>query len=280
MKNSPDAGPPATSTDDLQRYVLPTGSTGRERLRVLARATEAGTCRLLDEVGVAAGMACLDVGCGGGDVARLLAARVGPEGRVLGVDLDPALVAIATAEAASAGLGQLAYRAGSVLELSEAGFDVVYARFLLTHLAERDRALAAMREALRPDGAVVLEDIDFAGHFAYPALPELDAYCQLYTALTRSTGGDAEIGRAVPSLLRRAGLQEIEVRISQPASFTGEAKLITLRTMQGIAGRAIEAGLATTAEVERIVAALKRAAADPYVLMGMPRIVQAWGRKA
>ncbi len=267
------------SSDDLQRYVLPTGSTGRERLRVLARATESGTCRLLDEVGVAAGMACLDVGCGGGDVARLLAARVGPGGRVLGVDLDEALVAIAAREAESLGLVQLAYRAGSVLELGETGFDIVYARFLLTHLAERGAALAAMRDALRPGGVVVLEDIDFAGHFAFPAVPELDAYCRLYTALTRSTGGDAEIGRAVPSLLRQAGLQEIEVRISQPVALTGEAKLITLRTMQGIAGRVVDARLATAAEVEGIVTALERAAADPDVLMAMPRIVQAWGRK-
>lgn len=268
-----------SSNNDLQRYVLPTGSIGRERLRVLARATEPGTCRLLDEVGVAPGMACLDVGCGGGDVARLLAARVGSSGRVLGVDLDPALVAIATAEAVSAGVAQLAYRAGSVLELDESGFDVVYARFLLTHLAEKKSALAAMREATRPGGAVVLEDIDFAGHFAFPDLPELDAYCRLYTELTRSTGGDAEIGRAVPALLRQAGLQGIEVRISQPVALTGEAKLITLRTMQGIAGRVIDAGLATAAEVDRITAALERAAADPDVLMAMPRIVQAWGRK-
>lgn len=268
-----------SSNDDLQRYVLPTGSTGRERLRVLARATESGTSRLLDEVGVATGMACLDVGCGGGDVARLLAARVGPEGRVLGVDLDPALVAIATAEAESSGLEQLAYRAGNVLELGETGFDVVYARFLLTHLAERERALAAMRDALRPGGAVVLEDIDFAGHFAFPAVPELDAYCRLYTALTRANGGDAEIGRAVPSLLRQAGLQAIGVRVSQPVAYAGEVKLITLRTMQGIAARVVDAGLATTTEVERIVGALERAAADPDVLMGMPRIVQAWGRR-
>ncbi|MEZ5904629.1 MAG: methyltransferase domain-containing protein, partial [Geminicoccaceae bacterium] len=257
-----------------------TGSTGRERLRVLARATEAGTGRLLDEVGVAAGMACLDVGCGAGDVARLLAERVGATGRVLGVDLDAALVAIAAGEAAALGLAQLAYRPGSALALAETGFDIVYARFLLTHLREREAVIARMLGALRPGGAIVLEDIDFAGHFAFPELAELDAFCRLYTALTRSTGGDAEIGRAVPSLLRRAGLRDVEVRISQPASFTGEAKLITVRTMQGIAARVVDVGLATAAEVEHIIAALERAAADPDVLMGMPRIVQAWGRKA
>ena len=50
-------------------------------------------------------------------------------------------------------------------------------------------------------------------------------------------------------------------------------------TMQGIGARVVAAGLATAADVERITAALARAAADPEVLMSMPRIVQAWGRK-
>jgi SAM-dependent methyltransferase len=246
---------------------------------VLASAAESGTSRLLDEVGVGLGMACLDVGCGGGDVARLLAARVGPKGRVVGIDLDAALIGIAAEEARALGLGRLAYRAGSVSVLDETGFDVVYARFLLTHLGERDAVLAAMLEALRPGGAIVLEDIDFAGHFAYPDFPELSAYCRLYAALTRSTGGDAEIGRALPSLLREAGAADIEVRVSQPVAFTGEIKLITARTMQGIAARLVQAGLETACEVERIAAALDRAAADPEVLLSMPRIVQAWGRK-
>ncbi len=266
-------------TDELQHYVLPSGHAGRDRLRVLASATEGGTSRLLDEVGVAAEMACLDVGCGGGDVARLLAARVGPGGRVVGIDLDAALVGIAAEEARALRLGQLAYRVGSVSELDETGFDIVYARFLLTHLGERDAVLAAMLEALQPGGAIVLEDIDFSGHFAYPDFPELGDYCRLYAALTRSTGGDAEIGRALPSLLLRAGLRNVEVRVSQPVAFTGEAKLITPATMRGIGTRVAEVGLATANEVERITEALDRAAADPEVLLSMPRIVQAWGRK-
>lgn len=263
----------------LNDYVLPSGDAGRDRLRVLARATEGGTVRLLDEVGVGAGMACLDVGCGGGDVARLLAERVGPEGQVVGIDLDQRLVTIAAEEAAVLGLSQLNYRVGSALALHETGFDIVYARFLLTHLGERDAVLAAMLEALRPGGAIVLEDIDFSGHFAYPGFPELGDYCRLYSAITRSSGGDAEIGRALPSLLRRAGVGDVRVAISQPVAFTGEAKLITAATMRGIGTRLVEAGLAMASEVERITAALDRAAADPEVLLSMPRIVQAWGIK-
>jgi 2-polyprenyl-3-methyl-5-hydroxy-6-metoxy-1,4-benzoquinol methylase len=267
------------ASEALQRYVLPSGSTGRDRLRLLAAATEPGTMRLLDDVGVAAGMTCLDVGCGGGDVSRLLAQRVGTGGTVVGIDLDAELVAIAAAEAEALGLRQLSFRAGSALELRESGVDVVYARFLLTHLADREAALAAMLGALRPGGTLVVEDIDFAGHFAYPDCPALHEFSRLYTALARTTGGDAEIGRAVPSLLRRAGAADVRVQISQPVALAGAVKLVDACTMQGIGARVVAAGLATAADVERITAALARAAADPEVLMSMPRIVQAWGRK-
>ena len=69
------------------------------------------------------------------------------------------------------------------------------------------------------------------------------------------------------------------MRISQPVAFTGETKRITARTMQGMAARVVDTGLAMAAEVERITATLAHAAADPDVLMSMPRTVQAWGVK-
>lgn len=55
-------------------YILARGAKGRERLRILARVMRGGTLPLLDNVGIAEGEACLDVGCGGGDVSLLLGA--------------------------------------------------------------------------------------------------------------------------------------------------------------------------------------------------------------
>ena len=71
-------------------YAIRGGIAGRERLRILARTLYAGTGALFDRLGVGAGLRCLDAGCGGGDVTLELARRVGPRGRVIGVDLDQA----------------------------------------------------------------------------------------------------------------------------------------------------------------------------------------------
>src|SRR6187455_1034212 len=98
-----------------ERYVIRGGIDGRERLRLLARVLRPGTLSLFESVGVRPGMACLDLGCGGGDVAFELARLVGPGGRVLGVDLDPSQVEIATGEAAALGLAHCVFRQGDAL---------------------------------------------------------------------------------------------------------------------------------------------------------------------
>ena len=53
------------------------------------------TSRLLDRVGLAPGMRCLDLGCGSGNVSFGLARRVGPGGSVVGIDMDEVKLALA-----------------------------------------------------------------------------------------------------------------------------------------------------------------------------------------
>ncbi|MEZ4672959.1 MAG: methyltransferase domain-containing protein [Caldilineaceae bacterium] len=71
---------------------------------------EPTTLALFERIGIAPGMACLDVGCGGGDVTRLLAHLVGRRVRVVGIDFDAEISRLATADADAAGLDQVSYR--------------------------------------------------------------------------------------------------------------------------------------------------------------------------
>src|SRR5262245_66225656 len=71
-----------------KRYIIRGGVEGRERLRLLSEVMGPSTRALLAEVGIPAGSACLDVGCGGGDVAFELARAAGPAGRAVGIDFD------------------------------------------------------------------------------------------------------------------------------------------------------------------------------------------------
>ncbi len=261
-------------------YVLARGHEGRERLRLLARILSASTARLLDELGVGPGLACLDVGCGGGDVSSELARRVGPGGRVLGLDLDAAVLETARREAADQGPANLSFETRDVFELEEeAQFDLVYARFLLSHLAAPEAALDRMLRALRPGGRIALEDIDFSGHFSSPECPAFRDYVRLYSEAVRARGGDPDIGPRLPLLLQAAGLSEVDLAVSQPAGTRGEAKLINPITLESIGPQVIASGLATAEEVARLTAALYEEARDERTVLSMPRIVQAWARK-
>src|SRR5690348_14232888 len=150
-------------------YVIRGGVEGRERLRILSRVLQPFTLRLFGEAGIQPGMTCLDLGCGGGDVSFDLATLVGPSGKVVGIDMDATKIELAEKEAAERRISNIEFRVQNILESQIEGvFDVVYTRFLLTHLTNPHEILAAMKTCLKPGGIIVIEDIDFRGHFSYP----------------------------------------------------------------------------------------------------------------
>jgi ubiquinone/menaquinone biosynthesis C-methylase UbiE len=140
-------------------------------------------------------MHCLDVGCGGGDVTFELARLVGPSGGVVGVDIDATKLDLARCEAEQQQIGNVAFRLADIGQSDgEEEFDVVYARFLLTHLQDSAGALARMLRLLRPGGRVIIEDIDYSGSFCYPDSAAYRRYVELYTQAVQRRGGDPHIG--------------------------------------------------------------------------------------
>ncbi len=153
------------------------GQAGKERLSLIGRVLRPTTAQLFERLGLRAGMRALDVDCGGGVVTLELARLAGAGGFVVGLDADEAILALAQQDAVSARVRNVAFRRADALELDEpATYDLVYARFLLTHLAEPQRALAGMVWAARPGGLVVAEDIDYTGSICYPPNPAFQRY--------------------------------------------------------------------------------------------------------
>ena len=164
-----------------RHYVHVGGEEGRDRLRVLARIFAPATAALLDRIEIVAGMRCLDIGCGGGDVSVELARRVGPRGAVIAIDFDGEALEIARREAVQAGLDNLTYRHIDLFALVlDEPVDVVFTRFVLTHLRDSATALRRMAGLLRPGGSIVVEDADASANFCYPAETAFDLYSRLY----------------------------------------------------------------------------------------------------
>jgi ubiquinone/menaquinone biosynthesis C-methylase UbiE len=236
--------------------------------------------RLFDRADVREGMACLDVGCGGGDVAYDLARIVGPVGRVLGTDMDQAKLEIVRKEAAGQQLSNVDVRLADAVDAVPAeSFDFAFARFLLTHVPDPRSVLRSMYAALRPGGMLAVVDIDFSGYFSYPESAAVTRYVALYTETVKRRGGDANIGPRLPSLLNELGLTDIHMNVIQPAGFEGEVKLISPLTMENIADAVTAEGLATKVEIDGIVAELYEFAGRSDTIGCAPRCFEVWGRK-
>jgi ubiquinone/menaquinone biosynthesis C-methylase UbiE len=266
---------------NMPSYIIRGGEAGRERLRVLARVTWPTTRDLFARAGLREGLRCLDVGCGGGDLSRDLARLVGPRGRVVGFDVDTVKLAAARDETAAAGITNVEFHAADVVdgELPAPGFDLVYARFLLTHLREPQRAVERLCGLLSPGGLMIVEDIDYSGSFSHPESWAMSAYVSLYRRAALARGVDPDIGPRLPGLLESAGLAPAAMHVVQPAGLRGEVKLMSALTMAAIADAVVAAGLATAEEIGRVVDELYRVARDETTVLSAPRIVQAWGRK-
>jgi SAM-dependent methyltransferase len=263
-------------------YIIRGGVEGRDRLRVLARVLKPTTTSLLDEIGVARDAMCLDVGCGGGDVTLELARRA-PDGHVVGIDLDDTKLELARGEAAEAGAGNVEYRREDVLSDNVgSSFDLVYARFLLTHLTDPASAAKRFAAAVRPGGVLVIEDVDFEGSFCYPDGHAFRRYLELYSLTARARGADPDIGRRLPALLDGAGCRPVHARVVQPVGrkpegIEGDVKLAAPITLEAVASAIVSEDVAGRDEVDALVGELYALARDEATLISFPRILQAWG---
>ena len=265
----------------MARYALRGGAEGKRRLDLLAKAMAPTTQALLAEVGVPAGSCCADLGCGAGHVSRYLAQLVGPTGLVLGLDFDAVKVAIAQAESDPAIYPNLEFRVANVAEWVEPDtWDLVYGRFILSHLSDRRSAVGRSAASVSPGGTVVFEDIDFVGAFCHPPHAAFNRYCDWYSTVITRRGGDAMLGPKLQDLCLDAGLQQVQLRMAQPVH-TGNApeKALSLSTLVNIRDAVLAEGLATAAELEEAVTQLDAFTADPRSIIGYPRIFQVWGRR-
>jgi len=111
--------------------------------------------------GLLRGERVLDIGCGAG-IDTLLAARaVGSHGRVVGLDMTPAMLDRARRHVAEAGADNIELREGlmEALPFPDESFDVVVSNGVLNLSTRKSRALAEMLRVLRPGGRVALGDL-------------------------------------------------------------------------------------------------------------------------
>jgi ubiquinone/menaquinone biosynthesis C-methylase UbiE len=190
-------------------YALERTTEEYERLRAQARAWEPATGRLFDQVALAPGGTCLDAGCGPGETMRLMAQRVGPAGRVTGVDVDASLGEQAVAMLHDSGHRQCAFARVDLTggeAVPGAPFDLVYARLLLYHLPQRVAVLERLWDAVAPGGHLLVQDYDLRGCGVLPTLESVDEWFRVVMGAFAAARCDVAVGSRLPELFAQAGI--------------------------------------------------------------------------
>lgn len=255
-----------------------------DRLRAQARMWDAAARRLFDQAGLAPGAACLDAGCGPGETMRAMAERVGPTGRVLGIDTDVSLGALAVEMLHGDGHRQCTFREH---DLSQAAavpggpFDLVYTRLLLFHLPQRVEALARLWEAVAPGGHLIVQDYDFRSIGTLPDLASIGELTRVFTDAFIAAGADVHVGARLPELFRRAGIgapDGTDVAGYLDPLPTGSA--MVAQVFRSALPVALAHGITTEEDAAATLAAAEQDAAGyPGGQLIWPLLVGAWKRK-
>jgi len=153
--------------------------------------------------GLQNGITVADLACGPGIISGLMKQEVCPEGKVIGVELNESLLALAHTLASETDDAP-EFRAGDVYELEcleEESIDFAYCRFLLQHLAEPAKALQTIYRKLKPGGRIAILETDDSLFNFTPVVPDMDRFIETVIAEQERRGGDRKIGRKLAGLL-------------------------------------------------------------------------------
>ena len=251
-----------------------------QRLKLQSRVWEPTGRRLLGEIGDGRGARAVDIGCGVVGWLRLLSEWVGPDGQVVGTDVDDAMLTVASEFVAEEGLGNVKLVKDDLFatSLEAASFDLVHARYEITPLGRGPEQMTTYLQLVRPGGTVVLEDPDVSSWHFNPPAPALEKLITLIVETFRRTGGDWDAGRKHLDLFRSVGI-DAEVRAEVFALPPGHPYLrLPLQFATALEARLLS--LAGAGELERLRNAAEVELKEPGRWGTTFTLIQSWGRRA
>ena len=265
-------------------YIHARDANEYQRLRDQARMWQSATEAVLDKIALGPGMSALDVGAGPGAVMRLMADRVGPQGRVTGIEIDAKLGAQALADLRVGGGAEFQLIEANVLDLDKVPggpFDLTYCRLFLMHVQDPVAALEKMLEWTKPSGVVAAQEFDFGAIAIEPPCPAMAEFNRVFEGVFRGHGRNLREGRQLPVQFEAAG-------IGLPDGTLTEAKYLPLKDMaamligvyQGLFASAAELGIADPVKAKAFKMEMAEAGEDGRYYCLTPILIAAWKRVA
>ena len=154
---------------------------------------------------VRAGQTVLDIGSGAGIDCLLAAERVGPEGKVIGLDMTPEMLAKAEEAAAQAGVDNVEFRRGEAeqMPVEDSSVDWIVSNCVINLSPEKLRVFSEIARVLRPGGQIAISDIVLADDLPDSVVEDVRYWTGCVSGAIRES--DYLAG------LREAGLEQVRV---------------------------------------------------------------------
>ncbi len=229
----------------------------------------------LERVGVLAGARCLEIGTGGGSIARWLADRVGSDGHVVAVDLD-------TRWFRHDGSSQLEVREIDLVSgpIPDGPWDLIHERLVLQHIPARLEVLDELVARLAPGGWLVVEDFD-TGEVRTTDRdgPDHELIARMASAFNRllaERGGATDFAADAWRHLRRRGLVNTGASGHVVFNVGGDGfAQVTAANAHQVHDGLVALGISAE-DIEHYIEVLS----DPDTIIGTPVLVTAWGQRA
>ena len=176
--------------------------------------------------GLRAGETVLDLGSGGGIDCFLAARMVGPKGRVIGVDMTPAMLERARTAAEKGGFANVEFRMGEIehLPVADATVDAVISNCVINLSPDKGRVFREAFRALKAGGRLLISDVVLSGELPPQVRDDLEQRAACVSGALPET--------EYLQLMREAGFSEVSVLARTDAG--GQAGL-PIRSLQVLA---------------------------------------------
>lgn len=245
-----------------------------ERQRLLAKTLAPFTHTLLDSLSLPQSIRCLDLGCGLGETTHLLAQRIGNASEFVGLDQDPALLAVGRERALSE-YAPIEFRHGDATQLpfADQSFDFVYTRFLLTHIPDPAIVLREMIRVCKVGGMIAVQEPDLATQISYPRTTAYEQYTESLIKLVPQP----LIGRKLGALFQEAGYDNFNITVESRTEFRDtEFRRLDRLSMEALGPSLIAKGMMDAQSIHQVCEEMKAVEQAGNTFYIRAHIVSVW----
>jgi SAM-dependent methyltransferase len=270
-------------SDKSGDYLLSSGVTEMQRLRLQAQVWEPAATEFLATLNINPGSRVLDLGCGAMGILGPLSRLVREGGMVIGLDSDATQLAAARSFVEEAKLRNVSIVKGDAFStgLAAGSFDLAHVRFLFAPVGRDADLLTEMLRLVRPGGIIAIQEPDASCWNMAPPNPSWSALKAAILAAFRAGGGDFDAGCRTFGMLQAAGLRQVSQRNAVLAA-TGRHpyKGLPLQFAGSLRKRILDGNLLSETQLDAYLRDAAFVADNPASVMTTFIVTQVAGRKA